>query len=237
MPGGLRAGGRVIGIHAARVRLGRRVLIQFEPRNRKPNAGSARASSICHGPEVLSVSHAVRVPRANAEPPPAVREKKCDPNPRPNRAVGAGDRMDTASDMGEPERQKATAQHGANLPAWNSRGHGTTSVSPGSLGGISPPVSSRGETPRELAGGTPAAPKRNRTLPGEPLAPAGCDRSPSAARWSAEGRRSIPNRRAGGRRYGRGRSHSGAMARRGPGLSLCQRRAKWFSVPRCPTHL
>ena len=39
--------------------------------------------------------------------------------------------------------------------------------SPASSGGVSPPVPTRGETPRELAGETPAVPWRNRTLAGE----------------------------------------------------------------------
>ena len=38
--------------------------------------------------------------------------------------------------------------------------------SPPSSGGVSPPVPTRGETPRELAGGTPAVPWRNRPLAG-----------------------------------------------------------------------
>ncbi len=38
------------------------------------------------------------------------------------------------------------------------RGHGTAGVSPASSGGVSPPVPTRSETPRELAGETPAVP-------------------------------------------------------------------------------
>ena len=38
--------------------------------------------------------------------------------------------------------------------------------SPASSGGVSPPVPTRGETPRELAGGTPAVPRRNPMLAG-----------------------------------------------------------------------
>ena len=61
------------------------------------------------------------------------------------------------------------AQHGAKVPLRGSAsGRAEAGVaqasSPASSGGVSPPVPTRGETPRELAGGTPAVPLRNRTL-------------------------------------------------------------------------
>ena len=63
----------------------------------------------------------------------------------------------------EEKPSAATAQQGAKVPVrCPERGRAAGGVaqasSPASSGGVSPPVPTRGETPRELAGGTPAVP-------------------------------------------------------------------------------
>ena len=53
---------------------------------------------------------------------------------------------------------KHPVRHGPADGERATRGRGTAGVSPASFGGVSPPVPTRGETPRELAGETPAVP-------------------------------------------------------------------------------
>ena len=69
----------------------------------------------------------------------------------------------------ENPSNKKRVQHRANAPGWGAaNGQARTGVaeasSPASSGGVSPPVPTRGETPRELTGETPAVRLRIRTL-------------------------------------------------------------------------